>query len=221
MTHYQLRAGVSVCLFSDCALVLDIEADRYWRVGTRTAALLAAVERGSAASGDEVILDRLVSLRLVVAESTHVCRHAVPVLPTACRSATEGARGSDRFSLRLTLSVAWWTLASRLSLRARPLTHLVDALDRRRRQRSRPPSGDLIDLAIAFQQHRRLVPLATRCLPDSLAVLAFLASRGHYPHLVFGVACSPFAAHCWVQHDDLVVNDAVDHAAVFKPILIA
>ena len=222
MAQFQLRTGVSICQFTDCAIILDIVADRYWRVGATTAALLTAVNHGTASFADEAGVDRLLALGLVVpAGRSTEPRHQLIGLPPVSRSATEGVHGNDRLLLRLTLSVAWCTFASRVLLLTRPLGQIVTALGRRRRQRPRPPTGDLITLAVAFQQHRRLVPLAMRCLPDSLAMLAFLARRGHYPHLVFGVASSPFAAHCWLQQDDLVVNDALDHAAIFKPILIA
>jgi hypothetical protein len=37
---------------------------------------------------------------------------------------------------------------------------------------------------------------------------------------VMGVSGRPFAAHCWVQVGDRVVNDTLDHVILFTPILI-
>jgi hypothetical protein len=31
----------------------------------------------------------------------------------------------------------------------------------------------------------------------------------------------PFHAHCWVQHEDAVVGDTVEHVSQFTPIMVA
>jgi hypothetical protein len=36
--------------------------------------------------------------------------------------------------------------------------------------------------------------------------------------LVFGAKLNPFAAHCWVQLEDVVLNDRTDNVAVFTPV---
>jgi hypothetical protein len=77
----------------------------------------------------------------------------------------------------------------------------------------------VISLAAAFNQARRSVPLAPRCLMDALALLDFLGSRQAFPGLVFGVRLNPFGAHCWVQSGDTVLNDRVDHTGLHTPIL--
>ena len=38
--------------------------------------------------------------------------------------------------------------------------------------------------------------------------------------LVFAVMTRPFAAHCWVQLDETVLNDRLDHVRKFTPILV-
>jgi hypothetical protein len=43
--------------------------------------------------------------------------------------------------------------------------------------------------------------------------------RGIEVNLVVGVAI-PFAAHCWVQHADMVLNDSVDIVSRYEPILV-
>jgi hypothetical protein len=48
----------------------------------------------------------------------------------------------------------------------------------------------------------------------------FLARRGLYANLVFAVTTDPFAAHCWAQVDDLVLNDSVGNAQSYTPIRI-
>jgi hypothetical protein len=56
-------------------------------------------------------------------------------------------------------------------------------------------------------------------LRDSIALLEFLDQAGLTAHLVFGVIADPFAAHCWVQTPELILNESVDTAGLFQPIL--
>jgi hypothetical protein len=58
------------------------------------------------------------------------------------------------------------------------------------------------------------------CLHDSLAVLEFLARHELFPTWVFGVRARPFAAHCWVQHADIVLNDTFEHVSSYVPIMV-
>jgi hypothetical protein len=58
------------------------------------------------------------------------------------------------------------------------------------------------------------------CLYDSLALVEFLAHYRLFPQWVFGVMAEPFAAHCWVQQDDRVLNDSVDYVRGFTPIMV-
>ena len=58
------------------------------------------------------------------------------------------------------------------------------------------------------------------CLLDSIALVRFLARRGLYAQLVFGVTDDPFSAHCWVQAGDLVLNDTVGDVSAHTPIRV-
>lgn len=57
------------------------------------------------------------------------------------------------------------------------------------------------------------------CLFDSLALLEFLARRDVFPDWVFGVQVQPFAAHCWVQEDGILLNETYEYASQFTPIM--
>lgn len=57
------------------------------------------------------------------------------------------------------------------------------------------------------------------CLKNSLTLIEFLARYRIYPTLVFGVKMHPFAAHAWVQHEDLIFADHVEKARLFTPIM--
>ena len=76
-------------------------------------------------------------------------------------------------------------------------------------------------MAKRFLAVRRLVPVRPNCLLDSLALVRFLRARSASADLVFGVKLEPFGAHCWVQSDDTILNDSIDTASDFTPVLVA
>jgi hypothetical protein len=55
---------------------------------------------------------------------------------------------------------------------------------------------------------------------EALALARFLARWGLYPRWVFGVQARPFAAHCWLQHEGIVLNDTVEHVSRYSPIMV-
>ncbi|MEJ2795999.1 lasso peptide biosynthesis B2 protein [Sphingopyxis sp. CCNWLW8] len=73
-------------------------------------------------------------------------------------------------------------------------------------------------LAACFADQRRFFPAKRRCVPDSLALAAILWRRGCAAEVFFGVRLDPFAAHCWVQHGALLLSDPLDSVAEFTPV---
>ena len=57
------------------------------------------------------------------------------------------------------------------------------------------------------------------CLFDSLAIFDFLRRYGLYPTWVIGVQTTPFAAHSWLQKEDVVLNDSLPHVNIYTPIM--
>lgn len=64
-----------------------------------------------------------------------------------------------------------------------------------------------------------LFSIKNECYYDSLALLEFLARFAIYPDWVLAVRTRPFAAHCWVQQEGLVLNDTLARAKAFTPIV--
>lgn len=108
-------------------------------------------------------------------------------------------------------------------LSARPIAHIV----RERRERcsvARTGGSDdakAIRRAIQFEIWRPSISRVDQCLADSLALLEFLEGNGHTADWVFAVTAPPFAAHCWVQIGSTVLNDTLDHARLYVPIMVA
>jgi len=71
----------------------------------------------------------------------------------------------------------------------------------------------------AFNRLRPLYNRAYLCLFDSLALLLFLAKYLLFPRWTFAVQSEPFAAHCWVQEEGVVLNDTVERVQPYTPIL--
>ncbi len=113
--------------------------------------------------------------------------------------------------------LAWRLVANaRRSIRHKPIADLLAGIERgstASRASTASPSA-----AARFAAARRFVPVPRNCLTDSIALLLWLERRGQGATLVFGVKLSPFAAHCWVQSDRLLLNDHVEHVERFTPV---
>lgn len=103
--------------------------------------------------------------------------------------------------------------------------NLVSRLLSRKYRRCRDNTDDamtgmLTFLSSAFITLRPFYPRQYRCIFDCLALLTFLSNWGLFPNWVFGVSADPFSAHCWVQHNHLVLCDTRDFSATrFTPIM--
>lgn len=220
MDTIRLRPGISHRRFEGRAIILDVDRDRYWQVSDRVGTALDRVAEGNGTSlkpGDIANLERL---GLVEYRQDNEPPRPAFDIPSPAKSATEGRATSGRFHLGEALEVAHLTIAARRRVGRQPLRALLEEVaERRSLDRADGPS-DPVQLAQRFHRYRRLVPLPALCLPDTMAFLRFAERRGCFPHLVFGVEAWPFAAHCWAQAGDCVLNDALDHARAFAPILV-
>jgi len=119
---------------------------------------------------------------------------------------------------RAAMGAAWWL--NRLSLA--DIATQVEAM--RRRGPAAPRPSDPTELTTAVAAYTRLRPLLftahDRCLHDSLSLIRFLAMQKLPADWVIGVRTRPFAAHAWVQHGNLVLNDAHENVRAYTPILV-
>ena len=102
-------------------------------------------------------------------------------------------------------------------------TDLVERLRRRKAlagQSGRPFDRERAGrLALIARELRPWFDEKPDCTIDALIVIEFFARHGLYPDWMFGVQANPLQAHCWVQQDDVVINDAVDVVSQFTPIM--
>ncbi|MBB5747085.1 lasso peptide biosynthesis B2 protein [Brevundimonas variabilis] len=72
--------------------------------------------------------------------------------------------------------------------------------------------------AQAFWRLAPWLPMEGECLVRSAMLMSYLRRAGLSADWVFGVRLWPFAAHCWVQIDDICLNDDIERLAAYTPI---
>ena len=122
--------------------------------------------------------------------------------------------------LRDVLRAGRLTLGARLEIARRPISRVLSGLTAQRLggETGAARTG-LADEALKFLAARRLIPLSPNCLSDSLALLRWLGPAPGL-RLIFGVKLDPFAAHCWVQMHELLVNERPDVIEAFRPVRV-
>ncbi|MGC6331159.1 lasso peptide biosynthesis B2 protein [Rhizorhabdus sp. FW153] len=206
--------------FADRTIILDITVDRYWQLDARAGHLLDRIQRGEPCSdAEDSMLMRLRRLGLVqpIAE-----RQSSPCLgaPAEPRRSLIEQRPVEfqHLGLALLVEIACDAIAVRIALRSGRLSHTIASVRKPKRRSTGPLSLD--QAADLFERGMRWLPIKRICLADSLALLRFCARRGFAPSLIFAVEAYPFQAHCWVQQDDLVLNDVLADIMRFHPVLV-
>jgi hypothetical protein len=199
--------------------MLDLRRDRYFHLDPETATAIAslrsACQRGVAA--DETLLPRLAERGFLI-EGDDAAGDARP-LPSLPGTSLIGNLPQVGLSLGLVPAIAAALWRCRRGLKRGGVEAAV-AEARLRKPAAGTQSGLALHLA-RFRTARRLVPIAPNCLTDSLVLSAFLAARGIRSDLIFGVKLDPFAAHCWLQTEEAILNDSADIVSDFTPILAA
>lgn len=219
MTYYRLPDHLSFCEVDGRTIFLDLQRDRYLQLDPRTRSLLQQYGKGDALDAGPGV-DRLrelglivpsewpatlapttttVPLRSLLDEPLLLLKPAWPLLPELL----ETIRRIRRVLKRRGLEVAVNEVRSRKAIYFGPA----------------PSVAELAATVSRFRAARRLIPVQTNCLLDSLCLSAFLSRRRLRAELVFGVKLDPFAAHCWLQTADAIVNDGSDTVAAFTPVL--
>jgi hypothetical protein len=238
MARYALAEHVFVCLNGEHLVLLDLKEDRYWALEASKTAGLGALVGGwpvkpidataDAESPTPETADAIEVLRGrgLLADSVPPGKDATPVAATipARELVTEGDAAAGR-GAGSWLGFFAASATAKIALRTWPFERVIRRVKRRKTLIG--PKAAQLDV----ERARKLVEAFTRyrvflfsskneCLYDSLALLEYLARYGIYADWVFGVQTRPFAAHCWVQHGDIVFNDTVEHVSGYTPIMV-
>lgn len=242
MARYALANHVFVCVNGEHLVMLDLKEDRYWALeAAQTAGLESLVEgwpvktAHSSPDSDSAETDTSSETHSVieVLQGRGILTQSVP----PGKDATPVTANIPRRELVVENETApgprignWWTFFSastfaKFALRTWPFEKVIQRV--RRRKELRAARAATLDaerarkLVEAFARYRVfLFSSKDECLYDSFALLEFLARYEIFPNWHFGVQTRPFAAHCWVQHGDIVFNDTVEHVSGYTPIMV-
>jgi hypothetical protein len=220
MNHLRLHPHVSYGMVDGRPIFLDVRRDRYLALDAGgQAAFEQARQEYHAAGCQETDTARLLATKLFTLADEWQPMAPVEVgIPVRQLS---GAEPSGRLPLRDVPEIGMLVWRARRRLRSKALEQILSELKGRRKKVAKPASAaDTAALAWRFRIARALVPIAPSCLQDSIALGIWLARRSACPTIVFGVKLDPFAAHCWVQTDEAILNDAPDTVAPFAPVLV-
>ena len=216
--QYRVRNDLSYCVVDGHAVFLDVAADRYFHLPDQLEKSFIGYATASDRSRATVAM--LIDHNILVPEEKG-CRDDPPAkIGSPLRSAYEMPTchtGSVMLALPEVMATIW---RCRRRIGTGPLRDVINETVRYRAQRCPPPAAlpgllheqRLLQAASLFLRSRLYAPIETRCLLDSISLSRFLARRHFHSKIVLGVTNDPFAAHCWVQAGDIVLNDTVGNA---------
>ena len=228
MPPYLLRTHVHACLSGGQLVLLDLRADRYFALEAAEAAALAPLVRGwpvsaaDAAGGDETMARELLE-RSLLTQNESAGKPATPVVIESVATELTVDGGVPHLGARRIAAALVATARAAIVLRCWSLVRIVRRVSRRKSLYHGTGSSSLErtrDLTMAFEYLRPfLYSPRDACLFDCLTLTEFLAMHGVFPTWVFGVRAKPFAAHCWLQHEGVLLNDSVVRTGSFTPIM--
>lgn len=221
--YYGIGDRTAYCVTGRAVILLDIERSRYFGL-PETAAdafkrLLA--RRGELVQGDEIPLAGLLKRGHLVPIPAPKLMPLTPEIALACVEGNSLSTG--RVPISYVILAIWLQMTTAIRLRLLAFPSLLNRL--RARPSARSSQKEDADrrawmLAQAFERTTSLLGRTDRCLIRSIAMVSACRRLGISAQLVIGVRSEPFVAHCWVQRDDAVLNDTVEHIRSFTPILV-
>ena len=212
-TLWRLGAGVFAVRIEAEVVWLDVERDTYSIVFDPQRAIRLAPVAGALAVLDEALAATLSEAGFITHADPGRGRSRPP--PPVGRSLGTDLHVKPRFSeLRdfARLMVA--------APRAHRLGALSALLGWAVASRPAAPGSEAATVrrAQVFAALLAVAPVRGDCLFRSHLLLRFLRLGGCDARWVFAVRTWPFAAHCWLQRGDLVLNDTPDRLLAFHPV---
>ena len=215
----ELRKDVHWCNCRGRAVFLDVRDDLYFCLPRTANDAFLRLAAGNPLNGDSDPLQPLMSRGILTPAGAGAAIAPPPSVEAAERDL---AREQAHFPgllpcLKLFLTEAWIARRIRTASFHSVLNSLSPA---RMRARPRNPYPSLSAIARASDTVAVLNSAHNRCLVRALAVHSTAARQGIQTKLVFGVIAHPFAAHCWVQFEQLVIVGGLEEVRNYCPILV-
>jgi hypothetical protein len=217
-----VRNNITYCITGGRAVFMDMDRGRYFALPDAIDSHFRRLVAGEAFLGsDQEALDALIR-NGIVTDGIGDGTQARPC-PTIRRPRNDLADGGHTAPLGLRIQAVVAEMRAIYWIRKYAFGPLVARLaSLRSRGRSADGHDDLLacgEIANALSKTSLIFPTRDRCLVRSIAFLQMALKRHADAHLVFGVSIDPFAAHCWVQSGDYVLNDRYERVRAFTPIL--
>jgi hypothetical protein len=216
---WHILPHASACIASDMVLLLDVRRNRYFAVPDEFGDAVRRWLRSGETAAPPAKFVRMLAdsgiARPGDPEPTNGRFETVHVpdsLPEA-EAAEPRVRATDIASVAIRVARTW------VNLRALPIQRILRTHAVRAAGASLPPSEALAARSHSYDRARRYIPIPRNCLLDSLALDRWLGAGGGGRRLVLGATAHPFAAHCWLQAEDRILNDSYDRVSRYAPIL--
>lgn len=208
-----LRPGVYAATCGRDLVLLDVRADTYHclRGDDEEPAIKSAGRALQLTSAD--LAQELVAVGL--AEYGAPVGASRPPPPPPRRTVLRDHYGPPGWrDLPDALAAMWAVLRA---YHGRPFEALIGGRAQRLVSLSQASAFEICD---RFHRWIPFAPVSGKCLLRSFMLRRLLLRAGHEPLWIFGVQTWPFAAHCWLQIGDVVLDDHPDRVAPYAPILV-
>ena len=227
---YLFRNGIHACAVGGDYVLLDTALDRYLYLSGSQAAwfsdIAAAPKAGmSGLAGQfaERLCDKHVLTRSKdLGQPIHLTPPCDVHASIYDLDIGQGHAPSLRHLATLVALRAAWGLARRVH-GGRLAATLTAAQQWKQTARAKASGSDAraIDLARSFHALTPYcVSIHDACFLRSMLLLQFLAHYGVDADWIFGVRLSPFAAHCWVSRNGIVLNEERDTCADYQTLMM-
>lgn len=228
MSNYLLAKHVFVCRHGAHAIFLDLRADKYFAMEAAKAGQVFSDNAGTVSdSASDETSSPIITLLKQGLLTTDPAQGKEPRYTEGVSVSAEVSPDlNDRAPFRLIDVVRFLMATSNawLRLRYQTLENVVMHVKRRKESKrfgEAAQDAERVQKLVAIYEHLRPFVFGAKdaCLFESLTLLDFLSRYGIGATWVFGVRTTPFAAHCWVQHRNVVLNDSLGHTRGFTPIM--
>lgn len=232
MQHYFLRENVFFCIVDNHCVFLDLRNDQYLCLEPKKTAIFKAFfgKKSQNTSKEEIkkLADELFFQELITLHPNNheILATAPPQKPVKDLIGYDiGKKPKIHLGHILCFLIA--ATSSKIRLKHQPLDKIIARVKKKKAHYHKKnriqkiPFNRLKELVEIFNRLRPLLFTAqNQCLYDALSLNAFLNKYHIYPDMVFGVKMGPFAAHCWVQYNDVILNDTVAMTLLQTPIMV-
>lgn len=218
---YSLGGNWSFCVDGKMIVLMDVEANAYLALPPLLATSFDRLRKGEdPRSEDTRPLQTLIGAGIITVGSkgSAICPCAIANPPTS--EIEERHLNRPRISdvLRAAVNLSQMHRA----LKRKKFSTVIADLDACKKPKSDcglEIGNRAREIASAFHWLNTFVTRHDQCLLRSLAMIKSLRMNGVPSTMIFGIATRPFSAHCWIQYQDVVLNDTIEGVRSYIPIL--